>query len=135
MTPMEVLEGVVALEGENFPPEKLAKFISEDCIVHEAAALPFGGDWKGVQGFIDLMVAVRSTFPNFKFTFETMIDNGVDQAALKARIAGDTPGGRFDIPLVEYWTFKDGKAVDVLPMWHDTQLVMDLYNKALAPAG
>ena len=130
-TPLEIMHGVIALEPENFPPEKLAEFIAEDCVVHEAESLPVGGDWKGVQGFIDLMVAVRTTFPNFLFELESIVTDD-NQAAIKAKISGDTPGGRFKIPLVEYWTFRDSKAIDVLPVWHDTKLVADLYNATVA---
>jgi len=131
-TPLEIMRGVIALEAENFPPEKLAEFISEECVVHEAESLPVGGKWKGVQGFIDLMVAVRTTFPNFLFELDSIITNDVDQAAIKAKISGDTPAGRFTIPLVEYWTFRDGKAIDVLPVWHDTKLVVEMYGTRTA---
>lgn len=132
LTPIEIFKGVAALEARGFPHDELAAFISEDCVVHEAGSLPFGSDWKGVQGFHDLMIEVRATFPNFHFELDSILANDDDKLAIKARISGDTPGGRFAIPLVEYWLVRDGKAVDVLPMWHDTKLVMDLYNSSPA---
>ena len=118
----------MAATFQNLTVEAAREFIADDCVVHEAASLPIGGDWKGPQGFVDLMQAVQKTCPNFRFEGSGMVTNEVDTIAFVGRISGDTPGGRFDIPLVEYWRFKDGKAVDVLPMWHDTAQVMKLYN-------
>jgi hypothetical protein len=60
--------------------------------------------------------------------------NGVDRLAFMGRVSGDTPGGRFEVQIVEYWTFRDGKAVDIWPIWHDTKLVSDLYHGAARSA-
>lgn len=135
LTPMEIMEGVIALEAEGFPIEKLSAYISDDCVVHEAPSLPVvGGDWTGVQGFIDLMAAVRATFPNFLFELEKIITDDASHAAVKAWISGDTPGGRFRTRLLEFWTFRDGKVVDVVPSWQDIKHVIDLYNAQAAVA-
>lgn len=123
----ETLE-VLAQSFHGLTVDVAREFIADDCVVHEAPSLPIGGDWRGPQGFVDLMQAVQKTFPNFRFEFGSLVTNDTDLVAFSGRISGDTPNGRFDIPIVEYWQFKDGKAVDILPVWHDTKHVMDLYE-------
>lgn len=132
-TPVETAAGIQAI-FHNATVEEIGEFIADECVVREAESLPFGGEWKGPQGFADLMRAVTTTFPNFQFELDSMCTDGVEKVAFAGRISGDTPNGRFSIPIVEYWVCRDGKAVDILPVWHDTHLVMQLYNGATEPA-
>ena len=104
-----------------------SELIADDCIIHESDALPIRGKWKGPQGMVDLMQAVQRTFPNFTFEMGDFLSNNSDMIAFSGRIAGDCPHGRFSTRLIEFWTFRDGKAVDILPCWHDVKLVADLY--------
>lgn len=126
LTPLEIARGIQSI----FPDvtvEAVSRYIADDCVVHEAPSLPIGGPWKGPQGFVDLMHAVTTTFPNFRFELTSMCGDE-HSVAFSGRISGDTPGGRFDIALIEYWRCRDGKAYDILPTWHDTKHVLDLYN-------
>lgn len=130
-TPAEVFEQV----GEHFKTltvEGAAKFIAPHCRVHEAVGLPeIGGrDWVGPQGFIDLMGAVQAAFNGFDFTFVDMVTDGDTRLAFRGRLTAQLPAGSFDIPIIEYWTFEKGMAVDILPVWHDTKLVAELYAKS-----
>lgn len=108
--------------------EGLSKFIAEDCVLHEADSLPYGGEWIGPQGFYDLMNIIKSTWEGFTFTFETVLTNNVDLISYRGRISGRTPHGRFDMPVVEYWRFRDGKAIDILPVYFDTASLIALHK-------
>ena len=129
-TPLEAF----GLLGENFKTLTVADasaFIAENCVVHEAAGLPeIGGDWVGPQGFVDLMQAVQAAFNGFDFQLEDLVCNEEDTLAFKGRVTAQLPAGDFDIPLIEYWKFEKGKAVDILPVWHDTRLAAELYHKS-----
>lgn len=108
--------------------EGLSPFIADDCVLHEAPSLPYGGDWIGPQGFFDLMNIIKSTWEGFAFTFETVLTNNVDLISYRRRISGATPHGRFNMPVVEYWRFRDGKAVDILPVYFDTASLIALHK-------
>ena len=130
-TPLEAFEGV----GENFKTltvEDAAKIIAPHCRVHEAAGLPeIGGrDWVGPEGFVALMNAVQHAFNGFEFTLGDLVTDNDTRLAFHGRISAQLPAGDFDIPLIEFWTFENGKAVDILPVWHDTRLVAELYAKS-----
>lgn len=108
--------------------EGLSKFIADDCVLHEAESLPYGGVWTGPQGFYDLMNRIKSTWADFAFSFETVLTNNVDLVSYRGRISGSTPHGRFDMPVVEYWRFRDGKAIEILPVYFDTASLVALYK-------
>ena len=104
-----------------------SELVADDCIIHEAKSLPFGGPWKGPQGIVDLMATVQRTFHPFEFEMRKMSASD-DVVAFLGQISGEGGKGRFSIPIVEFWIFRDGKAVEIYPMWHDTKLVMDVYR-------
>ena len=136
-TPLEIF-GNLTSEFKTLTVEAASRLIAQDCVVHEARGLPgVAGEWRGPEGFVVLMAKVQQTFPNFEFELLDIFSNDVDRLAYRGRASGDTPGGRFEMDLVEYWSFRDGKAVDIWPMWHDTKAVSDLYHgraKAAEPA-
>lgn len=133
LTPLEIATGI----QENYIGLTVAtarRYIAEDCVVHEATSLPFGGQWRGPEGFVELMRTIQRTFANFRFTPAAIVTDHQEQLAFRGRVSGDTPHGRFDIPFVEYWTCRNGKVCEAFAMWFDTKLVMDLYQGTHADA-
>jgi len=126
-TPLQAF-GALASEYETIDVAGVSRVVADDCVIHEAASLPeIGGDWHGPQGFIDLMMAVQQAFSGFKFHMVEMA--GTERIlAFRGRLTAGLPAGSFDIPIVEFWTFENGKAIDILPVWHDVKLVSDLYH-------
>ncbi len=126
-TPLDTIINVWMM-WPNVTVEGLSKFISDDCVTHEAPSLPYGGDWVGPQGFFDLMNVLQETWSDFQFSFETVLTNHRDIVSYRGRISGGTPHGRFDMPVVEYWRFRDGKAVDILPVYFDSGSLVALHE-------
>ena len=123
-TPTELAIGI----QENFATmtvDVAAEFIGEDCVIHEAPSLPFGGDWKGPQGFVDLMARIQETFVEFSSEPISMVTQG-DTLAFAAILRGRTAKGSFEMPLVEYWTCREGKIREVYAMWQDTKRIGEL---------
>jgi uncharacterized protein len=110
----------------NLTVEALREYIADDCVVHEAESLPYGGTWHGPQGFADLMRAVGAAFEDFVFTPIGVVGNATDTVAFRGRVSGRTARGTFDMPIVEYWTCRDGKVVDILAVYHDTKRLAEL---------
>lgn len=123
-TPAELALGI----QQNFATmtvEVAAEFIAEDCVIHEAPSLPFGGDWIGPQGFVDLMARIQQTFLDFSSEPISMVTQG-DLLAFAAILRGRTAKGSFEMPLVEYWTCSDGKIREIYAMWQDTKVISAL---------
>lgn len=123
-TPAELALGI----QQNFATmtvDVAAEYIAPDCIIHEAPSLPFGGDWKGPQGFVDLMAKIQQTFLEFSSEPISMVTEG-DVLAFAAILRGRTAKGSFEMPLVEYWTCRDGKIQEIYAMWQDTKVIAGL---------
>src|SRR5512143_983028 len=78
--------------------------------IHEAASLPYGGIYKGVERFPTLIGKVLEYFSSLKYTKHNIIasgDNVVSWGVLD--LTGKSTGKSVSIPLVEIWTIVDGK--------------------------
>lgn len=130
-TPLEAF-GALGEKFKTLTVEDASAFIAPHCRIHEAAGIPeIGGrDWVGPEGFVALMQAVQAAFNGFDFTMVDTVTDDDTRLAFRGRLTAQLPAGDFDIPIIEYWTFEQGKAVDVLPVWHDTRLVAELYAKS-----
>jgi len=57
----ETYDGVQkAVEAKDF--DLLRTFIAEDFVMVEPDALPYGGQWHGPEGFVDLVQTLRNSF-------------------------------------------------------------------------
>ena len=89
--------------------------------IHEAASLPYGGIYKGVESFPTLIGKVLQVFSSIKFAKHHMIasgDNVVSWGVLD--LTGKTTGKSVSIPLVEIWTIVDGKTRKLEVIYGDT---------------
>ena len=126
ITPLAAF-GTLASEYDSVTVDVVSRVIADRCVIREAANIPeIGRDWIGPQGYVDLVSTLRSTFPGFRFETHDII-GGEHALAFKGVLQAQLPAGAFEIPVVEYWMFDAGKAVDILPVWHDVKVVHDLY--------
>jgi ketosteroid isomerase-like protein len=89
--------------------------------IHEAASLPYGGIYKGVESFPTLIGKVLQVFSSIKFTKHHIIasgDNVVSWGVLD--LTGKNTGKPVSIPLVEIWTIVDGKTRKLEVIYGDT---------------
>jgi ketosteroid isomerase-like protein len=91
-----------------------------DVVVHEAASLPFGGTFHGIEGVKDLFGQMFATWDDLKIAVEKLFDGGDQVVALlhltaKAKATG-TP---VDMQIAELWTLRDGKVIALRPFYWD----------------
>lgn len=117
----KVFETGVTLEG-------FADVIADNCVIHEDLNLPepLARDWHGPQGFMDLMDAIPRTIPAFEYESTGVVSNE-NYLAFKGLTRGNLPGGSFETTVFEFWTFENGKAVDVLVAWRDAAHIKNLH--------
>ena len=95
-------------------------------IFHEAANLPYPGEFVGHAGFIRLLTTMNSVFEAAIEDYE-LIDDGTRvvarmQLALKSRISGRS----LRTPVVELYSFTEGQISSVDIFYKDGQAVSDL---------
>jgi ketosteroid isomerase-like protein len=95
-----------------------AALLDPDVVVRASPDLPYGGDYVGLEGFGELgakMIADLE-FGNLARE-EVQLDDERVVVFLKARFKGKATGEEAVIPIVEIYTIRDGRIVDVDPYY------------------
>ena len=101
--------------------------IADDIVLHVPAGLPFGGDYRGWQGYTDILKKIGAFFTELKASpreFATVGNKVVVMARLSGRIAKN--GKPISFPLTDIWELKDGKVVEITAFYYDTKAISDL---------
>ena len=108
--------------------DKVAASVQPDFIVAEAAGLPFGGDYKGVEGlqqmFADL---VTNYFEDAAFELQAVFATDT-QSVAHFRFTGKVrqSGVPFETEIIELADYQDGKISLVKPFYYDTKTLNNL---------
>jgi ketosteroid isomerase-like protein len=98
------------------------EFVSPDFYCVEPENMPYVGEYRGKQGFMELMGKLFSVFNDFE-----LVDVTGDGAnvVLQVTIINRSEKGLFRMPLTELWRMPDGKLKDAIPCYFDTGMVQD----------
>ncbi len=103
-------------------------YVSEGIALHVPASLPFGGEYRGWQGYMDVLKAIGGFFTEIKAVapreFATVGDKVIVVGKLSCRIAGN--GKPITFPLTDVWELRDGKVVEITAFYYDTKAIADL---------
>lgn len=94
-------------------------------VVREAESLPYGGTFEGYEGFQRLLGAVFQTWKDAQISLKEIVGRGERVFALldlKGKLGGSDEIVALEV--VEIWTVRDGKAVDLRPFYWDTAMVV-----------
>lgn len=98
----------------------LVELMSRDVVVHESPLVPWGGEYHGVQEFLGALAQI-STYVEAS-TWEVVdivaeADSVVSRCRVSYRPTSDSEPVR--VMLCEWFCFRDGKIVEVWPMFFD----------------
>ena len=99
-----------------------------DAVVHEAAGLPYSGDYKGPDGFAALVGTMAGSY-DFKLldTEYLPVDDERIVVRMVARFTSRTSGNSVQFPVVEIYTVRDGLIRDVDVYYKDPGAVSALH--------
>ena len=123
----KMIEGLYAA---GMAPKVLFGMVDPDVIVIcEAETLPYGGEYRGVEGFKALGQKIFGAFASMKADFHgcTASEDTV-VAEITITLTGNKTGKTLACPALEMFKIKDGKIVEIRPFYWDTAAV----NKAAA---
>ena len=94
--------------------------ISDDCVLHEADVLPYGGVYRGRNLMKETLAGVMAGFDEFECEIRNYLAGG-DEVVVHLNISGVGRQSRkpFSLPLMELWRFENGKAVELRPFLFD----------------
>lgn len=102
----------------------LAPFFAPDVVLHQAAALPYGGVWRGHAGIERFFVAMSQTWETFDMveqTFLALEPTAVVHTQVRARARAT--GRTLDFPILQTIAFAEGRIAEVRPFYWDTAAI------------
>ena len=110
--------------------EAMGRRLHDDFVAHEAGGLPYSGDYRGLSGFRDLLAKMNDamTLSPGPFTSEPLGENAVAlrfSLTFTARASGDS----VTMDLIEVYTLRDGKIVDLDVYYKDPAAVTALLDQ------
>ncbi len=99
--------------------------VHEDLVVHEAASLPYGGDWPGPGAFRDLLHQLG--VHGLEVLTSEIFDAGNEVVVrFDARFTSPRSAAVIPMPIVEVYRFTDGLISDIDIFYKDTKALIDL---------
>ncbi|MEU1118033.1 MULTISPECIES: nuclear transport factor 2 family protein [unclassified Streptomyces] len=129
---LRVLTGMYAAEAEYLAaggPGRssfalLAPYFSPEVVLHQAAALPYGGTWRGHDGMARFFLAMSEAWEVFDITRQEFLATGetaVVHSDIRARARAT--GRTLDFPILQTLTVRGGRIAEVRPFYWDTAAI------------
>jgi ketosteroid isomerase-like protein len=104
---------------------QLTEMLHPDFELEEAAGLPYGGLYHGVDGWLALGGAVVAAWRSFRMELLEFVAETDDSLVVRLAISGrsrktDRP---FESTVLELWRFKDDRLHRIHPYYFDTHLL------------
>jgi ketosteroid isomerase-like protein len=102
----------------------LAPYFSPDVVLHQADALPYGGQWRGHAGLERFFLAMSRTWAEFEMREQEFLATGAT-AVVRTRISARSraTGRALDFPLLQTITVAGGRITEVHPFYWDTAAI------------
>jgi uncharacterized protein len=100
----------------------VAPLVADDVVLHVPKGLPFGGDYRGIEGYKEIIGKIGRFFTEIKGgprEFAMVGNKVIVMTTLSGRIAGN--GRPISFPLTDIWVIKDGKVCEITAFYYDTQ--------------
>jgi uncharacterized protein len=106
----------------------LAKLVHPDFHVRQSKNLPYGGSYRGFDGFCEFALGIFPTtwridqFDMLHRFDEAVTEPGTESVVLMFHLVGAVAatGEPIDTTLLEHWILKDGKLLSAQPHWFET---------------
>ena len=118
--------------GDHDEAIKIQKsLLHDDFEIVEAPSLPYGGTYRGLDGWHELIRKIMKIWSGVRVTpLYTLGEPDGDRFAKMYRLSGasSATGKKFDTTIFELWEFKDGKIHRTRPYYWDTKELADLHS-------
>ena len=133
-----IIRGTLGLASEGISGDiaemgtaEAADPFDEEIVIHEAASLPYGGDWTGKAGLRGLMERIASV-ANLSVSPANvdLFDVGDGQVITRQTAVFTAPGTgeTLAMPMVEVYKLENGKITDIDVYYKDTKALVDFLS-------
>lgn len=131
---LNVLKGMYAAEANYLAAggpgradfAELAPFFAEDVVLHQAGALPYGGQWRGHDGMERFFLAMSATWESFEMVRQRMLSTDEPIVVLTdVRARARATGRELEFQILQTIGFRDGRISEVRPFYWDTAAIAE----------
>ncbi|MFD3663493.1 nuclear transport factor 2 family protein [Streptomyces sp. NPDC058659] len=114
----------------------LAPYFAPDVVLHQAAALPYGGTWRGHAGVERFFLTMSRVWESFDMTEQEFLATGRTAVVLtRVRARARATGRELTFPILQTISVRDGRIAEVRPFYWDTAEIADACTVRPATAG
>ena len=100
-----------------------------DVVIHEPRGLPYGGDWAGLEGVGKLFTTIGKAYEVEILESESFDLPGRAMLSMEVRFRSRRSGVSAQVPLIEFYRFKDQLISDVVVFPQDTHTIAKLHDQ------
>lgn len=103
----------------------LAEMVHPEFKLVEPTGVPYEGTFHGLDGWRKLARSVVEAWEDFKVEPIAFPGESADSLVVRLRLSGRSrkTGRPFDMSVLELWSFRDGKLIEISPHYFDTHLL------------
>lgn len=107
--------------------DAIRSHIGDDYVCRLPEGLPYGGVYRGWDGYTEVFGKIIDFFETVEFGPNTFLAND-DTVVILSRLRGTVrrSGQAVDMPLAEVWELADDKVIAITAFYHDTKRLADL---------
>ncbi len=99
--------------------------LHSDFVITESEALPYGGVYRGVAGWRDLLAKIGKTWTRLKPTVTVFVGESSPFAIMMdITLTSVATGKTLSTKVFELYSVQDGKIIDIKPFYWDTAAVI-----------
>lgn len=120
----------LAPDGGDFGP--IADTLDPDCVLHQPASLPYGGEWHGPAGFEAWIKAFGAQWSSLEVRDPQFFPCG-DVVVSRSHVhaVARATGRPVDWPLLQFFRVRDGKILELRPFHWDTAAMLPVLGVRL----
>lgn len=110
----------------------IAATLHEDVVMHQAASLPYGGEWRGPAGIAAWMKAMNDVWSKLEHRDVRIFDAGQNTVFTRARaiVTLRANGETVEFPILHQVTIRDDKVITAEPFYWDTAALLKVLSNA-----
>lgn len=96
--------------------------LDPECVIYQPASLPYGGVWRGHDGFDSWMRAFCEQWASLEVSGTQLYPSGDDVIVSQSHVYATSrrSGVKADWPLLQFLRFRNGRILELRPFYWDT---------------
>ncbi|NUB45826.1 nuclear transport factor 2 family protein [Fertoebacter nigrum] len=110
----------------------IAETLDADCVLHQPASLPYGGEWRGPEGFRAWMEAFGRVWSHLEVRDPQFFPSGPDVILSRSHVfaTARATGKLIDWPLLQFFRIRNDRIAELRPFHWDTATMLPAIGDA-----